>query len=258
MNGTSHRAHRARPLAAALMLTAGAITAAVATTGSAHADTQVCDKFGSTTTPGKYVVQNNAWGTSSPQCVKQTGDGFQVTRADGSVPTNGAPKSYPSIFVGCHYTNCSPGTNLPKRISSIGSVPSQISYRYVSGAVFDAAYDIWLDPTPKKDGVNKTEIMIWLNKVGPIQPVGSNTGTTKIGGRTWQVWKGNNGSNDVISYVSPSTLTGLNFNVKDFVNGAVSAGLATPNWYLTSVQAGFEPWQNGTGLAVTQFHTTVN
>lgn len=30
------------------------------------------------------------------------------------------------------------------------------------------------------------------------------------------------------------------------------------NWYLTSVQAGFEPWQNGTGLAVTTFSSTVN
>ncbi|MET7288977.1 glycoside hydrolase [Streptomyces sp. NPDC005573] len=256
---TKLRARRPfRLLAAALVLAATPVTAMTATAGSARADTQVCDKFGSATTPGRYVVQNNAWGTSAPQCVNQVGDGFQLTRADGSVPTNGAPKSYPSIFAGCHYTNCSPGTNLPKQIRTIGSVPSTIAFQYVGGAVYDAAYDIWLDPTPKKDGVNRTEIMIWLNRVGPVQPIGSKTGTASLAGRNWDVWRGSNGQNDVISYVAPGALSGLSFDVKEFINGAVSQGLATPDWYLTSVQAGFEPWQNGAGLAVTRFSVGVN
>ncbi|MEU6814594.1 glycoside hydrolase [Streptomyces sp. NPDC046860] len=258
MNAEPPTSRTVRGLAAGLLLAAGSLTAVTATTGPAQADTQICAQFGSATTPGGYVVQNNAWGTSAPQCVNQTGDGFQVTRADGSVPTNGAPKSYPSIFAGCHYTNCSPGTRLPKQIRTIGSVPSTIEFRYVGGAVYDAAYDIWLDPTPRKDGVNRTEIMIWLNRSGPIQPIGSKTGTASVAGRTWDVWRGSNGQNDVISYVAPSALTGLSFDVKHFVNGAVSQGLATPDWYLTSVQAGFEPWQNGAGLAVTKFSVGVN
>ncbi|MEW1693278.1 hypothetical protein ACIQOF_33780 [Streptomyces sp. NPDC091265] len=98
-----------------------------ATAGTASADGQTCEQFGSATTPGGYIVQNNAWGTSAPQCVNQVGDGFELTTADGSVSTGGAPKSYPSIYVGCHYTNCSPGTNLPKQVSAIGSVPSRTS-----------------------------------------------------------------------------------------------------------------------------------
>lgn len=258
MNVTIRRPHRMRPLAAALVLAAGSLTAVAATTGTASADAQICEQFGTATTPGGYIVQNNAWGTSAPQCVNQAGDGFQLTTADGSVPTNGAPKSYPSIYLGCHYTACSPGTTLPKQVSSIGSAPSQIEYSYTGGAVYDAAYDIWLDPAPKKDGVNQTEIMIWLNKVGSIQPIGAQTGTATIAGTTWNVWKGNNGGNDVISYVAPSALTGLSFDVKDFVNAAISEGLATPDWYLTSVQAGFEPWENGAGLAVTRFSASVN
>ncbi|MFD8915951.1 glycoside hydrolase [Streptomyces sp. NPDC059575] len=258
MNTKSRTSRPVHRLAAALVLAAGSVTVATAATGPAQADTQVCDQFGSTTTPGGYVVQNNAWGTGSPQCVNQAGDGFQLTRADGSVPTNGAPKSYPSIFTGCHYTNCSPGTNLPKQIRTIGSVPSTIAYQYVGGAVYDAAYDIWLDPTPRKDGVNRTEIMIWLNRSGPIQPIGSKTGTASLAGHGWDVWRGGNGQNDVISYVAPSALTGLSFNVKEFIDAAVAQGLATADWYLTSVQAGFEPWQNGAGLAVTRFSASVN
>lgn len=228
------------------------------TAPAAHADTQICTQYGSTTIQSRYVVQNNRWGTSEAQCINVTSTGFQVTQADGSVATNGAPKSYPSIYNGCHYTNCSPGTNLPAQLSSISSAPTSISYTYVNNAVFDAAYDIWLDPTAKKDGVNKTEIMVWFNHVGSIQPVGSKVGTASVAGRSWDVWTGNNGGNDVISFVSSSAIDSWSFDVKAFANETISRGLAQNSWYLTSVQAGFEPWQNGAGLAVSSFSSTVN
>lgn len=223
----------------------------------AQADTTICEPYGSTTIQGRYVVQNNRWGSSATQCVTATDTGFRITQADGSVPTNGAPKSYPSVFNGCHYTNCSPGTNLPAQISSISSAPSSISYSYVGNAVYNASYDIWLDPTPRTDGVNRTEIMIWFNRVGPIQPIGSQVGTATVGGRTWEVWSGSNGSNDVLSFVAPSAIGSWSFDVMDFVRATVARGMAQNNWYLTSVQAGFEPWQNGAGLAVNSFSSTV-
>ncbi|MEU0739905.1 cellulose binding domain-containing protein [Streptomyces sp. NPDC006134] len=243
----------------------GAFLAAFAVIGTlmtaptpAQADTTICEPFGSTTIQGRYVVQNNRWGTSATQCVTATDTGFRITQADGSVPTNGAPKSYPSVFNGCHYTNCSPGTNLPAQVSSISSAPSSISYGYVGNAVYNASYDIWLDPTPRTDGVNRTEIMIWFNRVGPIQPIGSPVGTATVGGRTWEVWSGSNGSNDVLSFVAPSAIGSWSFDVMDFVRATVARGMAQNNWYLTSVQAGFEPWQNGAGLAVNSFSSTVN
>lgn len=249
---------RARALLGALLTPLLALTALLATAPPSHADTTICDQFGSTTIQGRYVVQNNRWGTSATQCISVNDSGFRIVQADGSVPTNGGPKSYPSVFNGCHYTNCSPGTNLPARLSSISSAPTSISYGYVSNAVYDAAYDIWLDPTPRTDGVNRTEIMVWLNHVGSVQPVGSQVGTATVAGRSWQVWSGNNGSNDVLSFVAPSAIGSWSFDVMDFLRQAVSRGLAQDNWYLTSVQAGFEPWQNGVGLAVTSFSSSVN
>lgn len=243
---------------AAILLAIGSLTALSVSTMPAHADTQICDQYGSTTVGGKYVVMNNRWGTSETQCINVTSNGFQITQADGSVATNGAPKSYPAIYNGCHYTNCSPGTNLPKQLSTISSAPSSISYSFVSNAVFDAAYDIWLDPTAKTDGVNKTEIMIWFNHVGSVQPVGSKTSTETVGGKSWDVWTGNNGSNDVISFVAPSAISSWSFDVMDFARSAISHNLAQSSWYLTSVQAGFEPWQNGAGLAVNSFSSSVN
>ncbi|GGU21421.1 GH12 family glycosyl hydrolase domain-containing protein [Streptomyces lavendofoliae] len=256
-----HRRHQRlrslRTAATAALVALGSLTALTTATAPARADTVICDQFGSTTIQGRYVVQNNRWGTSATQCVNATSTGFTLTRADGSVPTNGAPKSYPSVYNGCHYTNCSPGTSLPKRIDTIGSAPSSVSYGYVGDAVYNASYDIWLDPTPRTDGVNRTEIMIWFNRVGPIQPIGSPTGTASVGGRSWEVWTGSNGANDVISFVAPSAITGWSFDVMDFVDQAVARGLAQPSWYLTSVQAGFEPWQNGAGLRVDSFSSTV-
>ncbi|MFH9013296.1 cellulose binding domain-containing protein [Streptomyces sp. NPDC017943] len=258
MRSSPHRLRTVRALFGALLTTLATVAALLAATAPARADTVVCEQFGSTVIQGRYVVQNNRWGTSAPQCVTATDSGFRLTQADGSVPTNGAPKSYPSVFNGCHYTNCSPGTKLPAQISTISSAPSSISYGFVSGAVYNASYDIWLDPTPRTDGVNRTEIMIWFNRVGPIQPIGSQVGTASVGGRTWEVWTGSNGSNDVISFVAPSAVSSWSFDVMDFVDQTVARGMAQNNWYLTSVQAGFEPWQNGAGLAVNSFSSTVN
>ncbi|WP_318200918.1 GH12 family glycosyl hydrolase domain-containing protein [Streptomyces sp. SCL15-4] len=258
MRPSPHSARAASGLIGALLGALAVLAALLTTAPAAQADTAICEQYGSTTIQGRYVVQNNRWGTSEAQCINVTDSGFRITQADGSVPTNGAPKSYPSVFNGCHYTNCSPGTSLPAQLSTISSAPTSISYSYVSNAVYDAAYDIWLDPTPRTDGVNRTEIMVWFNKVGSIQPVGSQVGTATVAGRQWQVWSGNNGSNDVLSFVAPSAIGSWSFDVMDFARQAVSRGLAQNSWYLTSVQAGFEPWQNGAGLAVTAFSSTVN
>ncbi|CAL9596416.1 GH12 family glycosyl hydrolase domain-containing protein [Streptomyces sp. enrichment culture] len=258
MRPSPHRLRTVRALLGALLTALATLAGLVAVGTPAQADTTICEQYGSTVIQGRYVVQNNRWGTSATQCVTATDTGFRLTQADGSVPTNGAPKSYPSVFNGCHYTNCSPGTALPAQVSTISSAPSSISYGYVADAVYNASYDIWLDPTPRTDGVNRTEIMIWFNRVGPIQPIGSQVGTATVGGRTWAVWTGSNGSNDVISFVAPSAISSWSFDVMDFVDETVARGMAQNNWYLTSVQAGFEPWQNGAGLAVNSFSSTVN
>jgi hypothetical protein len=224
--------------------------------GPAQADVQICDQYGSTTIQGRYVVQNNRWGSSATQCINVTSSGFSITQQQGSKPTNGAPLSYPSAFVGCHYTNCSPGTNLPIQVSRIGSATSSINYRY-AGGIYNASYDIWLDPTPRRDGVNQMEIMIWFNRQGSIQPIGQVVGTTSVGGRSWQVWRGSNGSNNVISYVAPSPIQSWSFSVLDFINDVRNRGAITTSWYLTSIQAGFEPWSGGVGLAVDSFSAAV-
>jgi hypothetical protein len=247
---------RLRAFAAAGLVLAGSIAAVVVAAPAAHAEV-VCDQYGTRLIQnGRYVVQNNRWGASTTQCIDVTSTGFTITQANHNNPTNGAPASYPSVYLGCHYNTCSTGTNLPMQVSQISSATSSISYTF-AGGTFDAAYDIWLDPSPRRDGQNATEIMIWFNRQGSIQPVGSPVGNTTIGGRTWQVWQGNTGWN-VISYVAPSPIASWSFSVLDFINDVRSRGLVTNSWYLTSIQAGFEPWIGGAGLAVNSFSAAVN
>ncbi|MDQ7904750.1 cellulose binding domain-containing protein [Phytohabitans sp. ZYX-F-186] len=247
-----------RALAAIGLFIAGTATAITVAAAPAQADVRICEQYGTTTIQGRYVVMNNRWGTSAEQCINVTDTGFSIVSQQGTGNTSGAPVSYPAVYYGCHYTNCSPGTNLPLQVSQISSANSSVSYSYVSGATYDAAFDIWLDPTPKRDGVNQMEIMIWFNRQGNIQPIGSVQGNATVGGRTWEVWRGSNGSNNVISYVAPSPINSWSFSLLDFINDIRNRGAITNSWYLTSVQAGFEPWIGGTGLAVNSFSTTVN
>jgi hypothetical protein len=264
---------RLRRAAVAAVLGAAAAAAAVATVGVAHADTVICDQFGSLQIQGgRYVVQNNRWGTTATQCINVTATGLNVTQADGSKPFNGAPKSYPSVFLGCHFGNCSSSGNflapngtapntpagLQASNPAFAGVTTSVSMSYPGSGVFDAAYDIWFNqqqPTTSTQQNNGAEVMVWLNHTGTIQPVGSQVGTATINGATWNVWEGNTGWN-VVSYVRQQTTTSLNFSVSSFFSDAVSRGFASNSWWLTSIQAGFEPWDGGVGLAVNTFSAT--
>jgi chitodextrinase len=245
-----------RALAASGLVLAACAAAVVAAAPAAHAEI-VCDQFG--TRPiqnGRYIVQNNRWGANTPQCIDVTATGFTITQANHNNPTNGAPAAYPSVYLGCHYTNCSTGSNLPIQVSQISSATSSISYTF-AGGTYNASYDIWLDPTPRTDGQNGTEIMIWFNRQGSIQPVGSPVGNATVAGRSWEVWRGNPGWN-VVSYVSSTPIPSWSFSVLDFIADVRARGVITNSWYLTSIQAGFEPWVGGAGLAVNSFSATVN
>jgi hypothetical protein len=248
-------------LAAAAALVAGTAVAGIVAASSAHADTQICDQYGSTTIAGgRYVVQNNNWGDTTTQCINVTSTGFAVTSASHNKAQNGAPGAYPSIYAGCHYGNCSSGSGLPMQVSNsqFSTIATSVSMSYPNnGSVFDASYDIWFDPTARTNGQNTgAELMVWLNHTGSVQPVGSKVATVSLAGATWDVWYGNSGWN-VVSYVRQTTTSSASFNVATFWNDIVSRGYGQNSWYLTSVQAGFEPWVNGTGLAVTNFSYSV-
>jgi hypothetical protein len=229
---------------------------AVSTAAPASAAT-ICEQFGSVVV-GNYIVQNNRWGTSAQQCIETSSNGFRVTQSGANNPTNGAPAAYPSMLYGVHYTLRTPNTILPLRVSdsAFRGISTSVSMSYPSSGIWDAAYDVWFDPTPRTDGQNTgAELMVWLNKQGSIQPVGSRVGSFSGAGGSWDVWFGNIGWN-VVSYVRTSGTGSLSFPVSTFYDDMLKRGYAQSSWYLTSIQAGFEPWQGGAGLAVNSFSVT--
>jgi hypothetical protein len=245
--------------AAAAVLGASTLVIALGV-GAPHAGaaTQICDQFGSTKIQNnRYVVQNNRWnGAAVNQCISVSTTGFQITSGTQNLPTNGAPASYPSVFAGCHWGNCSSNSGLPVQISAFRNPTSSVSYHTTSGQ-WDAAYDIWFDPTSNPPGQNHgTEIMIWGSHAGAPQPVGSKIGTANLAGATWDVWNGRacgDGCWNVNSFVRQQTTGSLNISLRDFVNDSVNRGITQRSWFLTSVQFGFEPWQGGPGMGVDNF-----
>ena len=125
---------------------------------------------------------------------------------------------------------------------------------------YNVAYDVWLDPTPRRDGANTgAELMIWLDRTDRVQPIGSKRADVEIGDARWEIWQGENEGLPVISYVREgSTTTVLDLPISDFITDATRRGVVEPSWFLTNVQAGFEPWIGGEGLSTDAFALTRN
>jgi len=234
----------------------------------------ISDNFGTTTIQDKYVVMNNNY-NGGTQTITVTPTGFTITERTGSASTSGAPLAYPAVYLGCHYSNCSPASPLPLQIGSISSATSSIDYTYPGDTsdIYDASYDIWMDPSPKTTGVNQQELMIWFNKQGAVQPISYSydsqgvaipIANITIAGVSWNVYQGNNGANNVLSYLAATPITALtDFDVLEFIDDTKirTANFQEPvtdAWYLTSIQAGFEPWNGGVGLSVNSFDASVN
>ncbi|MDQ0374450.1 GH12 family glycosyl hydrolase domain-containing protein [Cellulomonas humilata] len=259
------RRHRSAVLIALLCSLLG--MSGVAAAQVATAAPVLCEQWGSAPIQGgRYTVMNNRWGTSATQCIDVSSTGFTVTRADGSAATNGAPKSYPAAYYGCHYSSCTTNGNIlsPNGLQAsdprFATISTSVSMTYPSSGTYDAAYDIWFHksrPTTTTQQNDGAELMVWLNHAGPIQPIGSKIGTASIAGATWDVWSGNSGWN-VISYVRQTPTASATFLVNDFWKDVVSRGLGSTSWYLTSIQAGFEPWIGGTGLTLNSFSVTTD
>jgi Glycosyl hydrolase family 12 len=229
---------------------------------------QKCNRYDTVNiTPGTktYVVQNDIWnGVNGSQCIsvnESTGD-FSVISSNHNKPLNGPPASYPSIFKGCHWGNCTNTmrSGMPRQVGAILNATTSWNTIQPGSGVYNVVYDIWLNKTPTATGQpNGAEIMIWLNRRGGIKPVGGLIAKTVfIGGTTWDVWAGSNNGVYVISYVRTTGVASVcNLNIKAFLDNARSRGYVQPTWYLIAVEAGFEIWQTGVGLGSKSFSVLV-
>lgn len=254
-------------LAAALLLGTGDILAVVlAAACSEAATTTLCDSQTLSVGGGAYTIMNNEWGSSAPECITTDGNaGFTVATssiAKATNATNGAPGGYPSIYKGCHWGACTPDSGFPIQVSSIhsGTVTTSWSTTQPGGSNdYNVAYDIWFNQTPTTSGQpDGAELMIWLNHNGPVHPSGSPVASNlSIGGRSYHVWFGNRGWNTISYTMTTGTASVSNLDLQALVADAVSRGYIRSSWYLIDVEAGFELWQGGAGLATNSFSVKV-
>lgn len=250
-----------------LTLALGGGIAVVAGGAAQAATTTLCQMQTAPVSGGTYTLQNNEFASSASECVTTDGGAdFKVANSAIANATNGAPGAYPSIFQGCHWGNCSSGglTSSPVQVANLtaGKVTTSWSTSQPGGSsAYDVAYDIWLNQTPTTSGQpNGTEIMVWLNHNGPVQPFGSVVASNvSIGGHTYNVWEGKQSSWDTVTYDMTSPATSVsNLDVGTLAQDSVSRGYTQSSWYLIDVEAGFELWQGGAGLATNSFSVNVN
>lgn len=256
----------AAPLIAVTAALGATAALTLTATNAQAATTQLC---GTTqTTPvssGAYTVQNNEWNSSASECITTDGGAdFTVANSAISNGTSGAPGGYPSIYKGCHWGNCSTGSGLPLQVSSVenpGTVLTSWNTTQPGQGSYDVAYDIWYNHTATTPGQpNAEEMMIWLNHNGSVQPAGSVVASNvSIGGHTYNIWRAQMSSWIDVSYVMTSPTTSVsNLDVGLLAQDSVQRGTLSPSDFLIDLEAGFELWQGGAGLAANSYSVAVN
>ena len=228
-----------------------------------------------------YYTMTNWWHKFSGQTVKLNGLSMTVGNPQGaSVPSSdGNPMGFPTIFIGSYQGHATVGSNLPKQVSAVKSVPTIFSTNAstLDTSNMNATYDVWftatsatLGTTSSNPGKGGAYLMVWLYKPSARQPrggTGQATGAAPnfpaqtVAGMpgTWDVWVDSSTDPPCISYVSSTPLDALSFDLNNFIEDAVTQNYGiTTSMYLSLVFAGFEIWSGGDGLQTKQFCAAVN
>jgi hypothetical protein len=253
-------------VAALAMTLGGGAALALSSSGAQAATTTLCQFETSPVSGGTYTVQNNEFDSGASECATTDGNAdFTVANSSIDNATDGSPGAYPSIYQGCHWGNCSSGglTSTPIQVADLtpGTVTTSWSTTQPGGSSdYDVAYDIWFNQTPTTSGQpNCAEMMVWLNHNGSVQPFGSQVASdVSLGGHTYNVWEGGQSFGDTVTYDMTTASTSVSdLDVGTLAQDAVSRGYISSSCYLIDVEAGFELWQGGAGLATDSFSVNV-
>jgi hypothetical protein len=201
-----------------------------------------------------YVVRNNVWGKGpGPQTI--WANSFAQWGVHAAHPETVGIKAYPHA-----------GWEVHRRLSALQRCTSRFAVTVPAAGSYNSAYDIWCEQ-------HAFEIMLWMNwrgKMGPIarswdangKPAVEVTGVT-AGGHTWDVYKGTNGTNVVITFLCTSPAATGEVDIKavlDWIRGrGWFEGPAHGDVLLDEVQFGWEIAASPGGLdfAVNDFAVDV-
>jgi hypothetical protein len=188
------------------------------------------DRWG-TWSNGGYVVRNNVWGSGhGPQSI--WANSYSNWGVWANHPNTGGVKSYPHS-----------GRTIGRQLSAVRSLNSSFNVSRPGAGSYATAYDIWANG-------HDYEIMLWMNKQGAVGPIGSKQATATVGGHTWDVYRGSNGSNAVFSFLRTSNTNSGSVDVLAVMNWIRNRG-----WYgdvtINDVQFGFEITSSSGGMNFT-------
>jgi hypothetical protein len=224
-----------------------------------------------TTTSSKtYQFQSNWWDAYGGESEAVSGLGFTVNGVSGSSTQN--PLGFPSLFIGSYAGHTTTGSNLPKAVSALTSIPTIYHYKdNLSKASHNAAYDVWftasgapLSSGASNPGTGGAYLMVWMFDPSNQYPRGTAEYNNHPVGAwgNFNVWldRTTSPSPPCVTYVaySPQT-TGMEFDLNDFIHDAVTNGyIITNSMYLSIVFGGFEIWSSNSGIELTQLCIDVN
>jgi hypothetical protein len=186
------------------------------------------DQWGTWTT-GDYILYNNIWGGGAgPQTIWANSASNWGVHANH--PNTGGVKSYPNAT---RYVN--------RQLSSLGSLSSTFNVRVPSGGAYTSTYDIWLNN-------NAYEIMLWVNRTGPVGPIGSFQTRASTGGHSWDVYRGTNGSFQVFSFLRQGNTSSGTVDIRAILEwlrangwtGDVNVGYVQFGYEITSSSGGMD------------------
>ncbi|KAL2801768.1 concanavalin A-like lectin/glucanase domain-containing protein [Aspergillus granulosus] len=204
---------------------------------------ELCEQYGSITA-GHYTLNNNLWGQDS-------GSGSQCTTLDGSTDStiswhttwtwSGGENNVKS------YANSGLTLGEVKIVSDLTSIPTSVQWEYDADVRANVAYDLFTAADPNHVTYSGDyELMIWLARLGGVQPIGSQIGEATVGGTTFELWNGMNGEMEVFSFVSPNPLNSWNGDIQEFWTLLASEqGYPADSQYLINLQFGTEPFTGG-------------
>lgn len=210
-----------------------------------------CDQWGSWNTNG-YTIYNNIWGSGAgSQCLWAYSPSNWGVTADH--PNTGGIKSYPNVDRDVNYT-----------VNSMPNITASFNVSRPGWGSYNTAFDIWYNNYGY-------EIMLWMNWNGSMGPISYNYGcggypssacpiatNINVGGHTWNLYEGDNGSATVYSFLRTSNTNSGTVNITQISQWLANNGYFSGNTNLHEIQFGFEISQSAGGADFTVNNYSVN
>jgi hypothetical protein len=208
--------------------------------------------------PSGMVLYNDVFGPHYSECISVRPSGFKILRAR----TGWSWGAYPDVFIGCEYTVCS-RTVLPQRpIRDYTELSMTLYTRYVATAGDDGT-DWWFDrsrPGRSPGHPNGAEIMVWLAWRGVATRAGY---YTHIDGQSWYIehWLAyadhTHWQYVQLRWISPHRHPSARLNMLRIIRYVERHGWVRPNWYPSSLDAGFELVHGGAGSRILKYSVII-